>query len=428
MSTNSPPTESHEPPESSSLRATLKRFPAPVWVIFLGAFINRFGTFVMPFLALHLTRLGYSLKEAGVAIAAYGAGHLAASIVGGHLADTLGRRKTIILSMTSGALSLLLLMQAREFGWILVLAALSGLTVEFYKPSSSALLTDLTSLQDRVIAFAVYRFALNLGWAFGPATAGLLAAYSYDWLFIGDAATCIAFAILACLALPPDEVRSDKAWHDLRSAVSGMGEAVVYAWKDKAYLRFLMALLAVAFVFIQMFSTFGMEVTSSGYSERDYGLILGLNGVIIILCEIPLSAWTRRFPPRPVMATGFLILGGGFAILAVADTFAAYLLAISVFTVGEMISLPVAMAYVSMLAPGHLRGRYLGVYGLTWGIALTVGPAIGLAAFAANPFSYWLGCGVLGIIAAGLLLFPARRRPQPEACLPPGPIATVEEV
>ncbi|MEJ0088562.1 MAG: MFS transporter [Limisphaerales bacterium] len=97
-----------------SLIASLRALPPAAWILFFGMFLNKFGAFVVPFLALYLTRLGYTLADAGLAIGAYGVGNLIASFVGGHLADTIGRRKTILLSMFSGAGTMLLLSQAHS--------------------------------------------------------------------------------------------------------------------------------------------------------------------------------------------------------------------------------------------------------------------------------------------------------------------------
>ena len=80
--------------------------------------------------------------------------------------------------------------------------ALTGLAAELYRPASSALLTDLVSPEQRVTAFAAYRWALNAGWAFGPATAGFLAKHSFLWLFVGDAITSALFGVVAWIALP----------------------------------------------------------------------------------------------------------------------------------------------------------------------------------------------------------------------------------
>src|ERR1051325_12190529 len=93
----------------SSLRGDLRALPPAAWVLFFGTFLNKFGTFVLPFLAIYMTRLGYSAAQSGLAIGAYGVGTLAACVLGGYLADRMGRRKTIVLSMFSGALAMLCL-------------------------------------------------------------------------------------------------------------------------------------------------------------------------------------------------------------------------------------------------------------------------------------------------------------------------------
>jgi MFS family permease len=153
--------------EHPTLLSSLRALPHPVWILFFGSFLNKFGAFVVPFLAIYLTKQGYTLADAGFAISAYGIGNLVASLLGGYLADTLGRRKTIVLSMLSGAVSMMLLSQARGLQAIILLAALTGLTSELYRPAASALLADLVPSGQRVTAFSAYRMAFNAGWAFG---------------------------------------------------------------------------------------------------------------------------------------------------------------------------------------------------------------------------------------------------------------------
>src|SRR5205085_5760880 len=186
----------------ASLTQNLRALPRGAWILFFGTFLNKFGTFVLPFLTIYMTRLGYSALQAGLAIGAYGIGSLCASFTGGHLADRLGRRKTIVLSMFSGAVAMLCLSQARLLPLIILFAGLAGLTGELYRPASSALLADLVPTGQRVTAFAAYRMSFNAGWAFGPATAGLLAKHSFLWLFVGDAATSVLYGFVAWFALP----------------------------------------------------------------------------------------------------------------------------------------------------------------------------------------------------------------------------------
>jgi len=404
MKTQAPTQSDSSTTPRPSLWTTLKAFPRPVWIVFLGVFINRFGTFVIPFLALHMTKLGFSVKQTGMALAAYGGGHLAASMIGGHLADTIGRRNTIVLSMFSAGTTMLCLSQAESLTAIIALACLAGVTAEFYKPASSALLADLTSPANRVTAYAAMRFAINAGWAIGPATAGLMSQYSYTWLFVGDAITSFAFGAIAWRWLPVLRNRNSEDWKNVGKAFSSIATACRCALRDRRYRRFLVAAFGPAVVFMQMSSTLGMEIQAAGFKETVYGCILAMNGVLIICIELPLITFTQRFKATHAIAFGYALVGGGFFIFAFGNSIVVYVAGMVVFTLGEMIAMPIAMAYAASLAPEHMRGRYMGVYGLVWGCALTVGPATGLALFEVSPALLWFGCGALGLTSALLSL------------------------
>ena len=185
-----------------SLRRTLRDLPRAAWILYLGTFVNRFGSFVLPFLVLYLIRRGYTVVQAGAVVGLYGVGSLLASVVGGYLADRVGRRTAIAISMFTSAAILVALSEAQQLAAIAVLTALAGLTAELYRPASSALLSDLVPVGRRVTAFALYRTAINAGFALGPAAAGFLADRSFLWLFWGDALTSAVFGVLAVVALP----------------------------------------------------------------------------------------------------------------------------------------------------------------------------------------------------------------------------------
>jgi MFS family permease len=380
----------------TTLRESLRALPPAAWILFLGTFINRFGGFVVPFLALYMTSQGYSLSSAGLAIGAYGVGNVFATLIGGYLADHLGRQRTIVLSLFSGAAVMLLLSQARGLVGIVSLLALAGLTGEFYRPASSALLTDLVPAEGRVTAFAAYRMAINAGFAFGPATAGFLAGRGYFWLFAGDAATSAAFGFVVLLAIPRGGRSPSRAagWGQAASAVAG----------DRRLHRILLATLGIAVIFCQVGSTFGIAVLRLGFPASTYGLLLSLNGLLIVLVELPLTTLTRRLPAMPVIATGFALVGAGFGSILFARTVPALAACIVVFTLGEMCAMPVASAYVAGLAPGDMRGRYMGAYGLTWTVAQVLAPGLGMRLFAADATLYWVMCGALGLASAAVLL------------------------
>lgn len=392
-------------PSEQTLWQSLRELPRAAWLLYLGTFINRFGSFVMPFLTIyagdHFRALGFSDADATAAVAktliSYGLGHLIAALAGGYLTDKIGRRKTIALSMFSSATSMLLLSQAESLAAIMALTALTGLTTELYRPASTALLADVVTPEQRITAFAALRWALNAGFAFGPATAGFLAGYSFKWLFIGDAITSAMFGLVAWFLLP----------HGVRA--SGESAQWSAAWRvmrdDRRFHKLLLAQFAMALVFLQMSSTFSLHVTSAGISKTTYGLLMSLNGVMIILLELPLTMRTRRLPQRATIAVGYLLIGFGFMLNAWALQLPALVLVIIVFTIGEMIAMPIASAFIVDGVPPEMRGRYMGMYGLVWALALTVGPGTGVRLHAGSPLLLWGACGVLGVIAALTVLW-----------------------
>jgi MFS family permease len=166
----------------------------------------------------------------------------------------------------------------------------------------------------------------------------------------------------------------------------------------------LLSNFCIALVFFQMASTYGLYVTHLGFSAATYGAIFSLNGALVVFCELPLTTITRRFPARRVMALGYLVVGTGFALNAFAHTVPALVGCMIIFTLGEMLTLPVSSAYIASLAPPHMRGRYMGVSGLMWGVALVVSPGLGMKLLALNPAALWFSCGALGVLAAVIIL------------------------
>jgi MFS family permease len=388
-----------------TLREGIRSLPAPVWILSAGTFVNRFGSFVAVFLVLYLRDRGYSIAEAGLVVSFYGVGNVIAAGVGGWTADRFGRRNALALSMFSSAVTLLLLSQATSLPLIIVLTTLAGLTGEMYRPAAAALLTDLTPAGERIPAFALNRLAINLGFAAGPAVAGLLAERSFFLLFLGDALTSAAFGVIALTTLP-EGVR-------VRRGEERRGEAVRTMLRDRAFLFFLVSSVLGAFVYFQSQTTFPLHVRASGLSDADYGLLISLNGLAIVLFELPLVAITQRFPYRPVLTLGSLLVGLGFALNAVANDLPELAFTVLIWTLGEIIYAPVASAYVADIAPEHLRGRYQGAWGLTWGLAYVFAPALGAAIFAWSSDGLWLICGLLGLAAALLLLAARPRRVHP---------------
>lgn len=329
-------------------------------------------------------------------MAIYGCGHLIASVLGGHLADRIGRRNTIAVSMFGSAASMIALSQARGFPAIAIATFATGTLTELYRPASYALVADLVPHERRVVAYGVYRLAVNLGFAAGPATAGFLADKSFGYLFAGDALTSVVYGIVAVAALPHGVRGYDR---DER-----VGEVFRIAIRDKPFILLLVASLGVTAIDFQSASTFPLFVKSLGYATSTYGMLLSINGMLIVAFELLITSFVRRFRAQPVIAIGYLLAGLGFALNAAARTVPALAGTVIVWTLGEMISSPVIGAYAAQLAPERYRGRYMGLLMTMWGLGLVIGPLAGTWVFARNPQVLWIGCGIGGISSALLML------------------------
>lgn len=370
------------------------------WALLIGTFVNRFGSFVIAFLVLYVAQRGYSATQAGAALSLYGVGSILAAIAGGHVADHFGRRNAIATSMFSSAAVMLLLARAESLPAILALSGLAGFTSELYRPASSALVADLTPAGERVTAFALYRLAVNAGTSVGPAVAGLIAQRSFTWLFVGDAITSTIYGIVALTAFPCGR----PAPHE----VSDTARAVRAMLADRAFRRVIAASLAVALIFQQAYSTLPLQLRAAGHPTSVYGLLMGLNGAMIIALELAFTSYTRRFATRPVLAVGLLLAGGGFGLTALAHALPMLALSVVVWTVGEMTFAPVAAAHVADLAPADMRGRYQGVYSFTFAFGLAAAPLLGTALFSVHPNAVWIACAALGAVAALMMLRPVR--------------------
>lgn len=379
-----------------SLARTVVALPPPARVLFVGTFINRFGNFLGPFLVLYLTSKGDTAGQAGLSLGVVGLGNTAGNALGGTLADRLGRRTTIVLSMAGSGACTLAVPLVGPLVAVIALVGLVGVFAQLYRPAAGALLLDVVPDAQRVTAFAVYRLAINLGMALGPAVAGLLASRSYAFLFVGDAATSFLFGALALTRLPETAPRGGDA--------RGRGAGYRAVLHDRPYLLLLVAMGAAFFIYVQSTTTLPLRVKDAGLPPSVYGLLLGLNALAVVLVELPLTAYTRRKPMRPVIATGLVLLGVGFALTGVARTAVALAATVLVWTLAEMIYSPAASAYTGRFAPPLLRGRYQGAYGIAQMAAGAVGPVVGGYLYMRDPAALWAVCGVVGIVAALLIL------------------------
>ncbi|GAA5125633.1 MFS transporter [Luteolibacter yonseiensis] len=383
----------------TTLLQDLASLPGQYWILFGGTLVNRFGSFVMPFLVIYLKMKGHDEKTIGFTLGAYGAGGLCAGILGGWLSDRFGRKHTMLISCAGAASFMLLLSQAEGVPMFVLATFMTGLSSGIYAPAASALMADLIPPELRVRAFACQRWAINVGFALGMATAGFMAKKSFLALFIADAATTLLLGLTILIGLKPRVVPLTE------KVKSGWGHALRHINQNTPFKMASIAGFLTTLVFLQMGCTYSLQTTQgAGLDERTYGLLMAFNGIIIACLELPLIGFTRRFSPVKVIAAGYLLLGAGMGLNVLGATLPVLILSMGIFTIGEMIAMPVSNGYMAGLAPDEMRGRYQGVVSITWSSATMVGPTFGIMLYRFNPTVLWTCAFALSLAAACLML------------------------
>ncbi|MDG4806417.1 MFS transporter [Micromonospora sp. WMMD1120] len=391
-------------------RDTTGGLPTTFWYLWSGTLINRLGSFVLVFLAIYLTQeRGFSPSQAGLVIGLWGVGGAFGTTAGGTLADRWGRRPTLLTAHVGAAAMMLALGLARDLWAVALGALLLGMFAEAARPAFGAMMIDVVPARDRLRAFSLNYWAINLGFACAAVLAGLAAQADYLLLFVVDAGTMLITALIIFVKVPEtQQVRSATA-----AATKAPGGALRTILTDRVYLGFVALNLFAALVFLQHISMLPIAMGDSGLSPATYGSVIALNGVLIVVGQLFVPRLIRGRSRSHVLALASVVMGVGFGLTALAGTAWFYGLTVLIWTVGEMLNSPSNSTLIAELSPAELRGRYQGVFSLSWQIAGASAPILGgLVREHAGNDALWYGCAALGALTAvaHLVSGPARER------------------
>jgi MFS family permease len=396
---------------------TRAALPRQVRLLAAARAVNQLGAFSLAFLTVLMCRvLGASLLAAGAVSAAFGLATIPSRLLGGRLADRLGRRRTILTGLAGCALAQLGIAAAPGVAVAAGCAILLGLAFELYEPPSQAIIADVTAPGQRAPAYALLTTALAVGNMGAGLVADAAGRSSLRWLFVIDAATCLACALIVYLGLPADrQARLSPADRppDPRQGTSAVPSRGPSAWRDPALLAMTAAGTMYALVYMVMLVGLPLSLAADGANPAGAGLVMAAATLALVLARPALRT-------RPVaslsggraFAIGYGLMGLGLAGYAAAHTVAALLWPAAAWSVGNMLLMGRAFAVVTDLAPAGATARYLAVYGLSWGVATVAAPVLATAVIGSfGPAALWAG-------GAGLCLAMAAVQPRLLRALP----------
>lgn len=403
------------------IRAIYREYPHSFWTLILITFVDRIGgAMLFPFFALYLTRkFSVGMTEVGVLFATFSLSSFAGSMLGGALTDRLGRKGILIFGLIASSLSTLAMGLVESFDIFFMMALFVGILTDTAGPAHQAMVADLLPEEKRAQGYGILRVAFNLSVTIGPAIGGLLAARSYLALFVTDAVISLLVAGLVWFFLPETKPQTSSVAY--QESMVGTFGGYFRVLRDTMFLLFIGASILMALVYMNMNTTLGVYLRDThGVPEAGYGWILSLNAAMVVLFQFPITRRIEKQPPLLMMALGSGLYAVGFAMYGFVSAYVMFLLAMVIITIGEMLVAPVSQALVAKFSPEDMRGRYMAIYGFSWGIPFAIGPYLaGMILDNYDPRWLWYAAGLIGLLAvAGFLALHRRMEPYGDTAEP----------
>ncbi|HML39187.1 MAG TPA: MFS transporter [Bellilinea sp.] len=392
------------PPRKLTARASalVREYPSQFWLVIGAMFIDRLGSALLfPFFTLFLTRkFGISMTQVGVIFGLYAISSFVGSMIGGALTDRLGRKVIILFGLVMSASVSLLMGVINDLNVFIPVVIIVGTFSEVASPAHQSLIADLLPEEKRTQGFGILRIVANLAVTIGPLIGGFLASRSYLFLFIADAVSSIITAIILGFTLK--ETHRPAASSEPQETLAQTFRGYASVMRDSIFMLFLTASLISIIVYQQMNTSLSVYLRDyHGVFEQQFGYILSLNALMVVLFQFSISRWVSRYRPMLIITIGTVFYAVGFGMYGVVKTYALFLAAMAVITIGEMLVSPTSQAVVARLAPEDKRGRYMAAFGFSWIVPTAVGPLLaGVIMDNTNADWLWYICFVLGIIAA----------------------------
>ena len=380
-----------------AVRESVSGLPREFWWLWTSTLVNRLGAFVATFMALYLTLdRGYSASYAGLVASLHGLGGVVSSLGGGVMADRLGRRPTLLIAQASTAGSVALLGFVQDPVAIAAVAFLVGATSNASRPAVQAMMADIVRPEDRVRAFSLNYWAINLGFAVSSMGAGFIAEVSYRAGFLAEAGMTLVCAIVVFLKLP--ESRPERTAVERADGTEEVGLGTVV--RDRRFMGVVGLSFLVALIFQQGSVGLPVAMGEAGFTPADYGLAIAVNGVLIVALQIPVTRVIEHRDPGRLLIVSSVLAGYGFGLTAFAGSIGVFALTVCVWTLAEIVNAPTQTGVVVRLSPARGRGRYQGMYTMSWSVAALVAPLMsGVVIDRWGAEWLWGMCAVIGTVA-----------------------------
>ncbi len=369
--------------EMTAMKLTIlnayRGLPKNMYIMFGATVINRFGDFVMPFLTMYLTiKIGLSVEMAGIIVMVSSLLGIPSSLIGGKLADELGRKSTYLIAQTGAALALL---PCAFFTDPAVTVAFLMVSTFFHgaaRPAMNAIITDILPPHQRQAGFSLQYLGINIGVALGPIVAGFLFNNYLPLLFIGDAFT--SFLALVLIWRNVKEIKGEELKKTAYTEQEKEEKGNVFTALQKRPLIAIFLLIYTIYSFIYTQHRFSLPLTadevfgSSGASK--FGVLMSINAFTVLFCTVAITSITRRWKPLTNIMLAGIFYAVGFGMLGLINTYPLFIASTIVWTIGEILVVTNFGVYLADNSPSNFRARFNAVGSLSWSVGAALGTSI----------------------------------------------------
>ncbi len=374
------------------------RYSKQFWLMFVGLVISSTGTtMIWPFLTIYASaKLSMPMAAIMGLMSFNSIAALVASVLAGALADRFGRKIIMVVGLVGAAVVYAGYIFATQYWHFVILLIFAGVFSPLYRVGTDVTVADVVSPENRAHAYSIIRMGRNVGVALGPLLGGLVLGKSYNIGFIAAAVALAIYGIIVILFLK-ETLATDHAHEGLLEQLRIYKEAlqnVRFSWMIASF-----TLMEICATMIWVVLAVHMK-TNFGFTEETYSWIPTTNALMVIFLQVAITRFTQRWRDTQVMPWGAVFYPISMLVIALSRGFWGFWLGMVILTVGELIVSPTASAYVANLAPIEKRGRYLGMFSLTWPLAMSVGPlAGGYLSDTVSIFAPWFFASAIGVLA-----------------------------
>jgi MFS family permease len=401
------------------LKETFNDYPRQFWIVAFGLLISSAGSsLIWPFQLIYISKtLTLPISSVATLVSIGAATGLAASFIGGTIADVFGRKVIMFIAQIANGLGYILMSHANSYMGFLVPMTILGAAMPFYAVGSDAMMADIIPTEKRTGAYAILRMVNNVGIAIGPAIGGLIVAKSYTIAFYLAAAAMLIFSFILLTFVHETLVHREKTGPAPKKETVG-GYGIVL--KDKSFISFVSTITAGMIAPLMMWTLLAVYINKYyGIPEYLYSWLPITNALMCVFVQYPVTMFTRRMRAKSAITLGMLVYALGVGSVAIMTSFWGFWLSMVIMSMGELILVPTGSKYVADVSPDHLRGRYMSIYWLTWGISRSLAPMVGgFLHDSIAPQAIWWGGLAIGLFST-IGLFMLARQPEklPQAAM-----------